>query len=100
MRFKIPASITIASVRYKVEQDRQLAAEGLRGRTVHAKCKIDLDPNQPMQEMRDTVVHEALHLIDDVFDLGLKHSQTKRLARGLSQFIAQLEVDDAPDEER
>jgi hypothetical protein len=51
------------------------------------ELRIARDRNPHFGERLDTLLHEALHVIDDQLALGLSERQVHRLAHGLATFL-------------
>ena len=91
MKFNIPSTIRVSCFTYKVEYDDTLYDRAnLYGRGDHRNLVILIDPSTPEPQLKDTFVHEVLHSIDKLYDLGLTESQIMRLSHGVSDMIGQL----------
>jgi len=101
MRFKIPAKLHLCGIDHPVRVSPEQAIQyDERGRANYLTRTITVDANMSPDQLRRTFVHEALHQMDDLMAIGLSERQVKSLATGIAEFVGQLEVDDAADEER
>ena len=63
--------------------ERKLGREGAWGQAVSGESLIEVDPRQPPKEYLDTILHEAMHIIEPDWSEG-KVSVT---ARKLSELV-------------
>jgi acetaldehyde dehydrogenase (acetylating) len=50
------------------------------GTCQHGKCIINVNPSQPPQQMRDTVLHEVIHALEHEVQLKMSERQVTLLA--------------------
>ncbi|MGI0012932.1 MAG: hypothetical protein ACREBU_05745 [Nitrososphaera sp.] len=53
------------------------------GRCVPRHQRLDLSPDQTLESMQDTLLHEVLHALSNELRLELEEGQVQRLAVGL-----------------
>jgi hypothetical protein len=84
---KVPVSqVWVNGVPYQVvEEDRPRNENGgiLYGETRYSKLQLAVDPGNPAHRVRETMLHESLHAVDDEYGLGLDEAIVDRLARAL-----------------
>lgn len=71
--------LNILGDRYSVHKRKQKAF----GYCYYVTGKMFLRPNQSTDQARDTLLHEAIHAIDNVDSLGMTEEQVRRIATGL-----------------
>ena len=93
MKFKIPNEYKIGGVKHWVKMKKHLGANDHRkGSSSFFDRVMEIDSDLASPEKRRTFIHEAVHYIDDVFDIKLRESQVKRVATGIAEIIQQLKV--------
>lgn len=97
MKFKVPNKCRVAAITYKVVLT-PLNDHNLWGQSLHGQRLIKVESETSLEEQRRTFLHEVIHVVNNVFEVGLKESQVERLGNGLDQVIQDLEVDDAAEE--
>lgn len=75
-------SVNVLGERYKVIYGGRLAKSDY-GHCNPQLLEICVDPEQSKDKMRDTLLHEVIHAIDNVESLHLKESQVRSIATGL-----------------
>lgn len=50
-------------------------------------CKITYRPDQSPQQLQETVLHEAIHVIDFALELKLRHKQVQGLGAGIHSLV-------------
>jgi hypothetical protein len=84
---KVPLSqVWVNGVPYQVvEEDKPRNEEGriLYGETRYGKLQLAIDPGNPLHRVRETVLHETMHAVDDEYGLGLEEAIVDRLSRAL-----------------
>ncbi len=95
----LPTSIDIGPFRYTITIDeltRQRAQETSRelllGQTDHDKLEMILDAKQPDSLMRETLLHETLHLVTEINGLRFEWGDTKEegVVRRLSPILLEV----------
>lgn len=87
---RCPAEVVIGPSVYTVEYPKQLRDEneqGLYGRTHHTTQKILISAEYGESPLRETLLHEILHCIDDWMNLKLRESQTRQLSLALYEIL-------------
>jgi hypothetical protein len=95
----LPTSIDIGPFRYTITIDeltRQRAQETdgckVLGQTDHDKLEMILDASQPIGLLRETLLHETLHLVTEIS--GVRYDQggdkEERLIRRLSPILLEV----------
>lgn len=86
---KLPSRILIGNVTYDIQslpQDRIDA--GVNGDCSNVlKHTIRIDPNLFGHEAVETLFHEILHAIEDVYRIKISHKQVYQLSNALAQII-------------
>ena len=66
------------------------------GRAGHDTCTIEVKRGLPEDRTIATVIHEALHIIDDELELKLDHDTINRLESALYAFLKKSGADLKP----
>ena len=88
-------SITVCGLRYRVVLDEKFfksendAGNDHRGTVNHGDCVVYLNPMFDNQQLRITLMHEILHIIEVELSVDLKEHDINRLASGLSQALTE-----------
>lgn len=99
MKTTLPDHIDLGPFRYEVTVDelsRLRAQEVVQaivlGRTDHDKLTVILNETMPVGLARETLVHEALHIVTEVCGLRAKWGNAKdeRIIRRLSPMLLEL----------
>jgi hypothetical protein len=64
-----PMQVFTGSKTYTIEH-KSLTKDALHGDVDFAKCVIRVDPNQSLEDYKNTLLHEILHIGYDMFGLG------------------------------
>jgi len=64
-----PLEFCTGSKTYKIEQ-KSLAKDSLHGDVDFARAIIRVDPNQSLEDYKNTLLHEIIHVGYDMFGLG------------------------------
>ena len=64
-----PMLVLTGSKTFMIEQ-KSLTKDGLHGDVDFAKCVIRVDPIQDLEDYKNTLLHEILHIGYDMFGLG------------------------------
>lgn len=86
----IPRSIRIGAKRFTVRTAPLSAHTGFDGRTDYVHRRITIETSLPYAEQLATLIHEAVHVINDRYVTGLDESQVARLANGVEELLGQL----------
>ena len=87
---KLPKALKIMGKEYKVVEHLGAYKDNLSqvlgsgagnlGSTSNSMCRIVVASNQSKEQMKDTLIHEAIHAYDYALQLGLDEEQVHRLA--------------------
>ena len=87
-----PTRILIGPVEYQIEFDNYAifnTKHVMASVTNVAKHKIRINENHPdvETELVDSILHEAIHAMDQIYRIDLKEEQVVKLANALTHFI-------------
>lgn len=88
----VPETLRIGPYTYKViEHDRLKDEDGTHcwGTIKYADGIINIETGHTPERTLTTLLHEVLHGLDDMADLGLKEKQVTRLAPVLALFLVE-----------
>ena len=89
MKVKVPATIKIATHSYNVSFRPHLRTdEKLDGFANHRTGELALEPEQPDSQKGVTLIHESIHIIQKIYEVGIDENDTERLAQGLMELLA------------
>lgn len=96
----LPSTITVGARTYSVSDDtnvvnaygRSAETAGLYGATDHRSLVIAIDPNQAADQLRDTLLHEALHCCTNLaaIDVAPPDTEEELVARLTPPLLAML----------
>lgn len=89
----IPPSVNIGPFSYIVNIQNQVyddRNEKMFGSVNHADLAICISDEAHLQQQAETFIHEVLHAIDYVHDVGLKEQQVHRLSMGLASLFNEI----------
>ena len=69
---ELPRHVEILGKRWSIR--RRKSKKDL-GSCDHNRLVLYYDPNQPLPELRDTILHEFMHAVTDQMSLGLSEKQ-------------------------
>ncbi len=69
--------------------DRKAKIGNLYGQIDYENRIIGVKKSLHNEEFVDTIIHESIHGIDDVLDLGLTEYQVTKLANGMTDLISE-----------
>lgn len=84
---KVPSRITIASHEYEVLFDDFQEDKEFRGTFSTRRHTILLNPHLHPQHVRVTFLHELVHLICEVKDIGMREEEVHGMAEGLGDIL-------------
>ena len=88
MKVKIPSQIKIATSSYTVGFREHLKLDdGLVGVAYHRNKAIYIDPALDTSEKAQTLLHEAIHIIDRIYGCKIDEDDTDRLAQGMAELL-------------
>lgn len=93
MRFRVPKKLRVGGMTYKLCEDtKALDTADLYGQTFHVEQQIKYHGEVTAERQEEIVIHESLHVINRIYELGLEESQISRLSHGVHEVIQQLEL--------
>ncbi len=88
MKIKIKPQTKVASNPYKIVFNPYLHYdEGFVGSLAHRKQIIEIEPNLAPSRKIETLIHEGLHIVNDVYRCGLNEDDVCRMGEGITDFI-------------
>ncbi len=94
MKIKVPSKVQVGGHWYAIKFDPDIKDDGYHGTTNYRKQEIALNPERPGSQMEETLVHEFLHVADEVY---CNHKATEELidslSQGLYQVLKQLDIE-------
>lgn len=82
-----PQSIQVLGKTYAVEFVDKVDDKDSMGEHELSTQKIKIKNDQHAESAKETLLHEAIHAIDEQLDLGIREQQVHRLAVGLFQVL-------------
>ena len=78
---KIPGKIKVLYKEYTVEETVNLHDNGgdLYGQIHYLPEKIFLNVDARVEQKKSTLLHELIHAMDEIYSIGLKEKQVKKL---------------------
>lgn len=78
---KIPGKIKVLYKEYTVEETVNLHDNGgdLYGQIHYLQEKIFLNVDAREEQKKSTLLHELIHAMDEIYSIGLKEKQVKKL---------------------
>jgi hypothetical protein len=86
-RIKRPVSIQVGAHPYRI---RWRPMDGLYGQTSPSACVIEVDPSNAPSQVRDTLLHEALHAVVADTRTRLDRDDEEQLVRVLTPGLLAL----------
>lgn len=82
---KIPGKIKVLYKEYTVEETVNLHDNGgdLYGQIHYLPEKIFLNVDAREEQKKSTLLHELIHAMDEIYSIGLKEKQVKKLGNAL-----------------
>lgn len=89
---KIPASVKVGPFTYRIERVDDLrsasdAKQKLCGQVHFGEDRIEIRTAMAPEREAETLLHEAIHAIDEYMGTNLTEKQTARLSIGLMAFL-------------
>ena len=85
-----PRKLRIMGREYTVKYEDDL---GVLGLCSPDECRIEIEDGQPPVEEADTVIHEVLHAIHFLMDIGLSHKREEEVVRKMATGLMQVFAD-------
>ncbi len=84
-------TLTIGSYQVPVYEHSEIRSLGVWGfAQLHPEYRIFIDSKVPTHQRRRTVLHEALEVINDAFDLGLDETRVRVLDQTLWPLLGKI----------
>lgn len=85
----IPESVNILYKKYDIEMVDNLHDEkgDLYGQIRYLPEKIYLNSAAKEQQMKATLIHEVIHAMDEMYNIGLKEKQVEKLGNAFYMLI-------------
>ena len=85
----IPKKIKALHLEYEVIEDRNIheGSTELLGQVQYIQQRILLNEGASYQQKCETLIHEAIHALDNVYNIGLKEKQVEQLGVALYNFL-------------
>lgn len=96
MKLVIPSECQIGAHTFKIVWSPKILdiQEAKGGSEYRQDLVIRLMPNRPITQTLQTLIHEAIHLADFVFDVSnVREEETRILAGALTQFLFSLGIE-------
>ena len=82
-----PRTVRVIGKTFAIEYVEAVDDEGNSGEHRRDDQLIKIKLKQHPETLRETLLHEVIHAIDEQLDLGMKEQQVHRLAIGLFQVL-------------
>lgn len=83
----IPQTFELFSQVWQIRAGSPKELDNNNGLCYSDSCEILLNPNQAIQEMKQTLLHELVHAIETKLNLDLTENQVDTLALGLNHMF-------------
>lgn len=80
----IPSYVDILGKQYRIVTKKMRKEFGTCD---YSKSLIKINKDSDEEQMRDTILHECIHAIDQELDAGMKERQVRLLATGLLHWL-------------
>ena len=82
---QIPSKLIICGKQYRVMRKDLGCEENIihYGSTNHPQQKIEVSSKTKIEQQKETLLHEIIHVISEGYQIGLRERQIKTLANGL-----------------
>lgn len=82
---------------YTVKRMAEVDANGMLGAACRSAQRINLNKEQADDQLRETLLHEVIHIVNDELLIGLSEEDVSRLSVGL--YSAGCRVDEEDDDD-
>jgi len=94
MKIKVPKQIQVGGHWYKIVFDKSQQPDGHAATTVWRKQRIEIDPALPESGKVESLGHEIIHIINQVYmHQDLREQDVDPLSEGLYQVFSQLDIE-------
>lgn len=85
----IPEKVKILYKEYEIEQQKNIHNEGgdLYGQIQYLSEKILLNADSSEEQKKATLIHEIIHALDDMYNIGLKEKDIEKLGNAVYMLI-------------
>lgn len=85
----IPKKIKALHLEYEVVEDRNIheGSTELLGQIQYIQQRILLNEGASYQQKCETLIHEVIHALDNVYNIGLEEKQVEQLGVALYNFL-------------
>lgn len=86
---KIPKNVSILYKKYDIEFEPNLHDENndLYGQILHGQERIILNSASSIEQQKATLLHEAIHGLDELYGIKLKEEQVEKLSTAMYMLI-------------
>lgn len=90
----IPKKIKVLHLEYEVVEDRNIheGSTELLGQVQYIQQRILLNEEASHPRKRETLIHEVIHTLDDVYNIGLEEKQVEQLGVAFYNFLEDNKV--------
>lgn len=94
MKLVIPPKVQIGGHTYSITFNEDLKDDNDWGRVNHRLLRIELNPARPLSQMLGALIHELLHVINNVYGNScLEEGDMHNVSEGLTQVFQQLGIE-------
>lgn len=79
----LPKTIRVMGKRFKVRILKENEEPEVDGLMELAKQRISIRPQEAIDQVQDTALHEVIHAVDESLALGMTEAQVHQMATGL-----------------
>jgi len=91
---KVPRTIRIGGHQYTIVFSQGVSDAGDYGRVNHRTLTIELAPERPMSQKAASLIHEILHIINNVYNnRHCEEDDLDALAEGFNQVLEALGIE-------
>lgn len=88
MEIKVPKEIKMGVHPYQIRFNRYLwMEEQLQGSVNRIKQIVEIEADLPQSQRNVTLLHEVIHIINDIYSLRIDDDAIDRLAQGWAEFL-------------
>jgi len=94
MKIKIPREIKVGAHSYRIILTPQLKIDqDKRGIVDHRRQTIELEGSMPNTMLVAVLLHEVVHIIDEVYSCHTDEDTTDRIAQGLTDMFYNMGIE-------
>ena len=87
---ELPKSVKVGPFEYTVKHLPFYQVDGMLGHHVRLHLELAVANDVPEQHQVVTFIHEVLHAVSDVYQVGLDESQVERMANGFADALQSI----------